>query len=291
MQRSRAMNHFGSWLDYKIFERSVRTRRRYIRTSEEQSFLEAVRFTVKDRIVTLPAGWEFWRAQRGYCEGTIEQWYDDDPIPIPAARPYPPGRMKPRPNQACEGRVNPKGIPCLYGATSSDTAVAEVRPWKGELVSVGRFSLRRNVKIIECLKYHDEDRNHVLMNTPFNPVRSQAGEIIGYRQDNPSNEDVSTNVWTHIDQAFSEPVTHSDDHADYGPTQVLAEVFREEGYDGVSYRSKLSDLDSGVNVAFFDLEVATITSCYLFEVKDVKIVSQRYESRGIDFYTGRPIIE
>jgi RES domain-containing protein len=281
------MSHFGSWEDYQIFARSVRTRRRYIRTVEEESFLEAVRSTVKDRIVPLPAGWEFWRAQRGYCEGIIEQWCDEAPIPIPAARPYPPERMKPRPNQASEGRVNPKGIPCLYGARSPDTAVAEVRPWKGELVSIGKFSLCRSVQIIECLKYHDEDKHHVLMNTPFYAVRSETGEIVEYRQDKPSNEDVTTNVWTHIDQAFSEPITHSDDHADYSPTQILAEVFRAEGYDGICYPSKLSD--QGVNVALFDLEVATITSRHLIEVIDVKIVSQRHESRGIDFYSGKPI--
>jgi hypothetical protein len=284
------MSHFGSWQDYQIFARSVRKRRRYIRTAEEDSFLEAVRVTVKDRIVTLQSGWEFWRAQRGYCEGTIDQSSgDDDIIPITAARPYPPERMKPRPDRACEGRVNPKGIPCLYGATSPNTAVAEVRPWKGEIVSVGKFSLCRSVRIIECLKYHDDDKNHVLMNTLFSSVHSEAGEIVGYRQEKPSNEDVTINVRTHIDQAFSEPVAHSDDDADYAPTQILAEVFREAGYDGICYRSKLSD--QGVNVALFDLEVATITSRHLFEVIDVKIVSQRHESRGIDFYSGKPITE
>jgi hypothetical protein len=101
--------------------------------------------------------------------------------------------MKPRPNQASEGRVNPKGIPCLYGATSPNTAVAEVRPWKGELVSVGKFTLCRSVEIIECLKFYDEDKNNVLMNTPFDPVPSDTGEI-GYRQRKPSNEAVTKNV-------------------------------------------------------------------------------------------------
>jgi hypothetical protein len=285
------MKHFVSWKDYQIFSRSVRIRNRYIRAPEENSFLEAVRATAKERIITVPAGWEFWRAQRGYCEGTVEQRYDEDQkVTIPAARAYPPDRMKPRPDQASEGRVNPKGIPCLYGATSRNTAVAEVRPWKGELVSVGKFSLCGSVKMIECLKYHDENKYHVLFNTPVsNAVFSNTGEMIGGEQE-PQKEDVAQNVWTCIDQAFSEPVTHSDDHADYVPTQILAEVFQKDGYDGIFYRSSLSD--QGFNVAFFDLEVANVTqnNIYLFEVTDVKIDSQWHESRGIDPYSGKPVM-
>jgi hypothetical protein len=79
------MSHFVSWQDYQIFARSVRTRNRYLRTAEEDSFLETVRFTVKDRIVPLPAGWEFWRAQRGYCIGSIEIDVEDRTEKIPSA--------------------------------------------------------------------------------------------------------------------------------------------------------------------------------------------------------------
>ena len=93
-------------------------------------------------------------------------------------------------------------------------------------------------------------------------------------------------MWTHIDQAFSEPVTHSDDHVDYVPTQILAECFKKEGYDGILYRSKLSD--RGVNVAFFDLDVATVEArnIHLVQVTDVKIESKRYDSTlGVDPYS------
>jgi hypothetical protein len=40
-------------------------------------------------------------------------------------------------------------------------------------------------------------------------------------------------VWKDIDRALAQPVTDDHDTADYVPTQVLAEAFREHGFDGV----------------------------------------------------------
>src|SRR6202023_1522061 len=112
-----------------------------------------------------------------------------------------------------------------------------------------RLSLCREVKIVEFLRYHDDDPNSVFMNTTI--------EGTSYIQELPSNEAVSNNVWTRIDQAFSEPVTHADNHADYAPTQILADVLKEQGYDGVCYRSSLSS-EKGFNIAFFNPDVAAV---------------------------------
>ena len=48
-------------------------------------------------------------------------------------------------------------------------------------------------------------------------------------------------VWVEIDCAFSHPTTLSDDAADYVPTQILAELFRDTGYDGIVYRSHFGE--------------------------------------------------
>jgi hypothetical protein len=271
------MSQFTSWQNYESFAHTVRMQNRYIRSAAENSFLEAVRLTVKDRILLLQAGWPFWRAQRGYCMGFTEFDHQDGTVKIHAKCPYPPERMKPRPNQASEGRVNPKGIPCLYGAISLDTAVAEVRPWKQELVSVAKFTLRRNVRLIECLKYHDELKYPGFMMQTYAPVTSNTGEIVSYSPETPSDEVIIKHMWTHIDQAFSEPVTHSDDHVDYVPTQILAELFKSDEYDGILYRSKLSD--QGVNVALFNPDVATVeySDIHLRQVMEVRTKSERYD--------------
>ena len=83
-------------------------------------------------------------------------------------------------------------------------------------------------------------------------------------------------MWTHIDKAFSEPTTRTDDLADYVPTQVVAEVFKNEGYHGVLYKSQLSE--KGVNIAFFNPNVAEVTNRrMLYIVTDIMISSEPFE--------------
>jgi hypothetical protein len=73
-------------------------------------------------------------------------------------------------------------------------------------------------------------------------------------------------VWAHINRAFSEPVSRTDDVAEYAPTQVLAEAFRSAGYDGIAYGSKLG---KGITVAIFDLAAAELANCHLYRVEGV----------------------
>lgn len=83
----------------------------------------------------------------------------------------------------------------------------------------------------------------------------------------PPPKDREQSVLNHIDKAFAKPVNPSDDIADYVPTQIIAELFKSEGFDGITYRSSLGD---GHNIALFDLDVAELINCFLFEVKSVK---------------------
>ena len=75
-------------------------------------------------------------------------------------------------------------------------------------------------------------------------------------------------VWTQIDRAFSKPTTSADDAADYVPTQVIAELFKSEGYGGIAYRSAFGE--DGYNIVLFDTDDANLTSCGLFEVKSLE---------------------
>ena len=52
------------------------------------------------------------------------------------------------------------------------------------------------------------------------------------------------------------------------PTQYLSEKLKTEGYDGVAYRSSLSQ--EGYNIVLFDPQKAKCVGCRMYEIKQVK---------------------
>lgn len=244
------MSEFKSWQSYGEFRHAITGRTRYVHGPEVQQFLDAVLATHHTRVETIPADTVLWRAQLGYVIGHSD---DDGDQTGEQPFPFPPKRMKPIPGRSPEGRVNPKGIAYLYLATHRDTAMAEVRPWMGSLISVGKFRVKRDLTIVNCTS--DEKSGHIFF-------------------EEPSAQQRETAVWTDIDRAFAQPVGLTDDVADYVPTQVLAELFKVKvsGCDGVAYRSSLGD---GHNIALFDLDLVDLGSPTLFELKRIDFVFQQ----------------
>lgn len=232
------MPEFSSWRSYWDFEHVVKRQSRYVLPPEVQTFREAVLATADKRAQNILAQVHLWRAQRGSA------WRFDKEHGVEIEIAHPPDRMKPRRESAPEGRVNPKGIPCLYLATVRDTALAEVRPWVGEPVSAGQFEILRDLRVVNC-------------------TTKQTGTTLYLEEGEPSPAEREESVWNHIDRAFAKPVTRNDDVADYVPTQILAEWFKANGFDGVAYRSALGP---GLNIALFDLEAATLRNCSVFEM-------------------------
>jgi hypothetical protein len=54
--------------------------------------------------------------------------------------------------------------------------------------------------------------------------------------------------------------------AEYAPTQIIAEHFKNSGYDGILFRSSLG---LGLNVALFNLDAASIVNVRLVPVLGV----------------------
>ena len=230
---------FKSWQSYGEFFREVTRSNRYVHSNAVRDFLSNVLETSKARETPVKLGSVFWRAQLG------SRWLEetaDDPIQLPLI----PERMKPVQYEASEGRVNPKGIPCLYLATNKETAMAEVRPWLHSDISVGQFKTVKELKLINC-SVHPSNGLRVYFKEPDEKERAEA-------------------VWADIDRAFSRPVTPSDKSSDYVPTQIIAELFKSNGFDGVFYRSALSD---GLNLALFDINAATMVNCFVYGVKEI----------------------
>jgi hypothetical protein len=239
---------FPSWRSYWTFERSVTREFRYVRPPEVEAFLQTVLITSQSRKLTIPEGSRFWRAALGHDWRRYDDDIDDE---IPCA--HPPKRMKPLPGRASDGRANARGIPCLYMATTKKAAMSEVRPWIGSLVSAGQFETSRPLNVVDCSRRHDA--------TPF------FFDVSNFDYE-PSPEKRNEAVWSHIDKAFAEPMTRSDNQADYAATQILAELFKSAGFDGVIYKSNFGE--DGYNIALFDPDDADLINCGLFELKAIE---------------------
>ncbi len=253
---------FASWNSYWDFARRVRRGRRYVWDKEVQAFLDTVLATRKNRDVDIPKNTVFYRAQQGIEEVSFK---DDDGNEIQALNAFNSERMKPLVNRAKEGRVNPAGIPVLYLASTEQTAISEVRPWIGTEISLAQFKVVRALKAIDLSVEYGK---MALLQLTFN-------ELSG--EETPSPEKKEKTVWIEIDNAFSRPVTPSEDIADYAPTQILAELFRSTGYDAIAYRSQFGEKEH--NIALFNADDAEPINAVPCRVTKIKIEFEEIGNR------------
>lgn len=238
---------FESWDSFRLFALEIKRTNRFFLSESAQLFLNTLLITCNSRIRTLSKGETLWRAQIG---NDWEKEYDSDGDSYEFPAPHKAERMKPCQEFASEGRANPKGILQLYTASNTDTAIAEVRPWVGAYVSVAEFLSTKELRIID---FSVQNGNHFF-----------------FYDDEPEPEERNKAVWGSIDNAFSRPVSPKDDHTDYVPTQIIAELFKNKGFDGVIYRSSLG---KGKNCCLFDVNNVEMKMCRLFQVESVSFTS------------------
>jgi len=247
---------FKSWRSYWEFRHAVKNNSRFILGDESKDFLKAIEETCPSRIKNISVSDSIWRAQIGY--DNMPEYQEDihvDDVPVPFTF----ERMKPLSNNASEGRANPKGIPYLYVATDKETAMSEVRPSLGAILSVGKFKPTRELKIID-FSVHQGKMNFFLKE--------------------PNEEKRTEAVWTDMDNAFSIPTSNTDFNSDYVPTQIIAELIKSLRYDGIAYKSSLA---TGYNIVLFDLDMATITECDIYKVTKVNFAFKRVENQYTQF--------
>jgi hypothetical protein len=124
--------------------------------------------------------------------------------------------------------------------------LAEVRPWLGQYISLARFVANKDL---------------ILMSL-FTPDPREGFYFI---EPEPREREIA--VWADIDRAFAKPVARDDKTVDYVPTQVIAELFKSQGFDGIAYRSALGE---GENIALFDLASADPARNTLWVLKNIK---------------------
>jgi len=165
--------------------------------------------------------------------------------------PFEIGEMGPPPLElAGHGRANPAGIPYLYLGSTAATAIAEVRPQTGETVCVGEFMLGK-VRAVDL-------RAPRLRVSPF--ILSDSTDIARLLSDLPLLE--------RLGEELTRPVLPKSAAFEYTPSQYLCEFIKHGGFDGVVYRSSVSN---GINLALFDPARAAGVAVRVVRVERVSV--------------------
>lgn len=241
---------FNSWEDFRSFKDNVKYSNRYIQSREVKEFLFNIEKTLSNREYPLPPGAPLFRGQIGCDELEIEGQL--------ALSCFEPSRMKPLINKGTEGRGNPKGISYLYLSDDENTALSELRPHLDQYISLAMFRTKRKLRIIDCIS---KRKHYSLAECVFNPPQSQ--------------DDMTDAIWSMINDAFSTPVTNLDNESDYVPTQILAELIKYNGYDGLCFKSSIGQ---GANFILFNLEDAEIINRKLMKPKTINYEFQEVKN-------------
>ena len=156
----------------------------------------------------------------------------------------------PPPEKAKPGRANMEGEVVLYTADQEATAIAEVRPWRGLLVSVAEVRITRDLRLVDLSKPPPRS----------NPFTDEA----------PQYERELEDLLLTFGEELGRPLRRADDPGDYLPCQKLVRRIRQSSfYDGIRYPSALAP--EGTNVVLFDSDLACIGSSKLVEVQEVGV--------------------
>lgn len=239
------------WSTIRDFKYEVQHARRSIFSDKTNQLLQRVRKGLANRIAIKPKGTSFFRSQAGFTERYYEEYieycgYDD-------------GRMKPIRGSAFEGRSNPKGISVLYLSDDEITSMSELRPAVAQIISCGQFVTNRDLKLVDCCTF-SKDYTEV--------------QLVFSKPD--SEDEWNDQLWFQLNRMFSQPVLNEPSNAPYVPTQILSELFKDEGFDGVYFKSHLGP---GINYVIFEPADVDMESCVLKHTKKVEYSFEEFDQR------------
>ncbi|MEW6875783.1 RES family NAD+ phosphorylase [Trueperella pyogenes] len=151
---------------------------------------------------------------------------------------------------AGHGRANPAGIPYLYLGSTEKTAISEIRPHTGETACIATFQ----VPPIKAVDLRDPRKSA----SPF--ILENVEQIMSLRSGLPLLE--------HLGEELTKPIQPRSAAFEYIPSQYLCEFIKKRGYNGVLYRSSVSD---GVNLALFSPDLASAVKVENFRVDSVTV--------------------
>ena len=162
-------------------------------------------------------------------------------------------RGKPPEKIATAGRANPIGIPYLYTASNIKTAIAEIRPHKGDNITVAKYEVMESLILVDL-------RNPRQSISPFALEEDGLNQIF-----------LDLDYLCHLGDELSKPILPREAHLEYLSSQYLCELIKHCGYDGVIYKSSVGD---GDNYAIFsDNKVKAITT-EVHKIDNINIISR-----------------
>ena len=154
--------------------------------------------------------------------------------------------------KANPARLNRNGEVLLYCADQEITAVGEIRPWRGLVVTVARFRAQKDLRVLD-------------LSTRLLRPNAFTTEMLGY-------EIELTRLINGFGDELSLPLERPDDVYGYLPSQKLSDIIKSAGFDGVRYRSAMAP--DGTNVALYDPSVMEFVESHLQRVTAIRIASE-----------------
>jgi RES domain-containing protein len=147
------------------------------------------------------------------------------------------------------GRANVQGEPVLYLAYEEATAIAEIRPSRGAIISIGESRVVRALKILNLA-------------TPIAQPNPFTADPLPYWIE-------FADLLNAFGWSLSKPLERSDDTRDYRAAQKLTAYVKRMGFDGISYPSALRP--DGTNIVLFDVYAAIPIQSRLVRVSTVSV--------------------
>lgn len=131
------------------------------------------------------------------------------------------------------GRMNANGIPVFYGATSPETALAEIRPPVGSKVAVGEFEVLRDLRILDLKALTSTSVKGSIFDIEYADLLSR------------------TTFLKNLSQRMTRAIMPDDEQFEYLPTQAIADFLGSQlKFDGIIFPSAQSS--EGLNIALFN---------------------------------------
>ncbi len=148
---------------------------------------------------------------------------------------------------ASAGRVNSKGVSCLYLADKEETTVKEIRAGAFDYVTIGTFILNKDMNVL--------DLSTITHNSPFFEKTNKVNFLINEKH----LRDIANDI--------SKPISSHDSELEYLPTEYISDYVKYLGYDGVKYISTFDP--QSYDVALFDIDACECVEATTYRIENL----------------------